>query len=462
MRATFFRSKRNDVKTPTETILTFGLSPTMATLINNLVASFEIDTVALTIGTVRNFVKNNPTKKILLVIYHIDPDHPKQTRVIQLIRDFVGTLVPFLVLVPEQNLGEIKKYLDAGADDFIEMPINESRFSLSFLILLEMGQALGQAVPRQDSVDPEIPARQNITTMKGWDRVVDYFQGGLSFFSPKSLINLAKTEHISDRWQQIRRLGVGGFGVVWLVKEFGTNRYAVAKTPHSPAMNIGVLRSAAILKRLVHHPNVVQLIEVVKESGRFILIQEYVEGPTLQQLLEKGISALDKESFILQIISVVSYAHKHKILHRDIKPENIIITKSGRVKLLDFGIARDLSWQSADSSSAGTINFMPPEQFEGKSCIASDVWAIGVILYIFATNAVPYFQLNDYYPMDIETSVESRAPRQINPALDVELERIIMRCLQTDLDKRYRNATELENDLRDAFPQFGRGELLPS
>ncbi len=298
--------------------------------------------------------------------------------------------------------------------------------------------------------------------MKGWDRVVDYFQGGLSFFSPKSLINLAKTEHISDRWQQIRRLGVGGFGVVWLVKEFGTNRYAVAKTPHSPAMNIGVLRSAAILKRLVHHPNVVQLIEVVKESGRFILIQEYVEGPTLQQLMEKSISALDKESFILQIISVVSYAHKHKILHRDIKPENIIITKTGRVKLLDFGIARDLSWQSADSSSAGTINFMPPEQFEGKSCIASDVWAIGVILYIFATNAVPYFQLNDHYPMDIETTVESRAPRQINPALDVELERIIMRCLQTDLDKRYRNATELENDLRDAFPQFGRGELLPS
>jgi hypothetical protein len=450
------------VRTPTETILTFGLSTPMAELVNSLVASFEIDTVALTIATVRNFVKNNPTKKICLVLYHIDPDHPRQTRVIQLIRDFVGALVPFLVLVPEQNLGEIKKYLDAGADDFIELPINESRFSLSFLILLEMGQALGQAVPRQDSVDPEIPARQNATDMKGWDRVVDYFQGGLSFFSPKSLIGLAKTEHISDRWQQIRRLGVGGFGVVWLVKEFGTNRYAVAKTPHSAAMNIGVLRSAAILKRLVHHPNVVQLIEVVKDSGRFVLIQEYVEGPTLQQLLEKGIPALDKESYFLQLVSVVSYAHKHKILHRDIKPENIIITKTGRVKLLDFGIARDLSWQTVDNSSAGTVNFMPPEQFEGKSCIASDVWAIGVILYIFATNAVPYFQLNDHYPMDIETTVESRAPRQINPDLDINLERIIMNCLQIDLDKRYRNATELENDLRDAFPQFGRGELLPS
>ena len=434
----------------------------MAALVDNLVSSFEIGTVPLTIGTVRNFVKNNPTQKICLVIYNIDPEHPRQSRVIQLIRDFVGALVPFLILVPTTHLGEIKKYLNAGADDFIELPLNESRFSISFLILLEMGQALGQATPRQPSINPAIPVTENVTTRDGWERIVEYFQGGLSFFAPKSLIRLARTEHISDRWQQIRRLGVGGFGVVWLVKEFGTNRIAVAKMPHSPAMNIGVLRSAAILKRLVHHPNVVHLIEVVKESGCFILIQEYVEGPTLQEMLERGISALAKERYFLQIVSVVSYAHKHKILHRDIKPENIIITKNGQVKLLDFGIARDLSWQSAEGSSAGTVNFMPPEQFEGKSCIASDVWAIGVIFYIFATNAVPYFQLNDHYPMDINTTVENRAPRLINPALDVDLERIIMRCLQKDLDKRYATATELENDLRDSFPRFGYGELLPS
>ncbi|MFH0780577.1 MAG: serine/threonine-protein kinase [Pseudomonadota bacterium] len=449
------------MKTPTETILTFGLSTEVTTLVTHLVSSFEIDTVPLTIGTVRNFVKNHPNKKICLVIYHIDSEHPRQPRVIQLIRDFVGALVPFLVLVPGENLGEIKKYLNAGADDFIELPINESRFSISFLILLEMGQALEQAIPRQDSI-VVAPARTNDTTRDGWERIVDYFQGGLSFFSPKSLTNLARTEHISDRWQRIRRIGEGGFGIVWLVKEIGTNRLAVAKTPHSPAMNIGVLRSAAILKRLVHHPNVVQLIEVVKDSGRFILIQEYAEGPTLQELLERGIPALDKENYILQLISVISYAHKHKILHRDIKPENIIITKTGRIKLLDFGIARDLSWQTTDGSSAGTVNFMPPEQFEGKSCIASDVWAIGVILYIFATNAVPYFQLNDRYPMDIEIYLESREPHLINPGIDIDLERIIMRCLQKDLDKRYESATELENDLREYFPQFGRGEILPS
>lgn len=446
------------MQTPSETILTFGLSAAESTLIGRLVSSFEIEMTPLTIATVRSFVKLHPDRKIDLVVYHVNPDHEKQDRVIQLIRDFVGEIVPFLLLVPQEKMGELKKLLQAGADDFIELPLNEERFSISFLILLEMGQALPQFRERRptEAVDREIPKEPD-----GWNRVIDYIQDGLSYFAPKSLIQRVRPENISDRWQRLRRLGIGGFGTVWLVREIGSGRLAVAKTPHSPDLNISALRSAAILKRLVHHPNVVHLIEVIKDQGAFILIQEYAEGPTLQHLLERGISALDKESYFLQLLSVISYAHKHKIIHRDIKPENVIINPAGRLKLLDFGIARDLSWQTGDGGSAGTVNFMPPEQFLGKSCIASDVWALGVILYIFATNAVPYSQLNDAYPSDIEMEVESRAPRLLNPNLDPELDRIIMRCLQKDLAKRYPNATELENDLRASFPQFGMGRVLP-
>jgi hypothetical protein len=445
------------VKTPLETILLFGLSPLEMKLVKRLVSSFEIDVVPLTIGTIRNYVKRFPDKKICLIILHADAKHPRQDRVIGLIRDFVGPFVPFLTLVPETNKGEIKKYLTAGADDFMELPLNENRFAISFLILLEMGQAVTRSMPAE-------PISNHGNRRKSSDvlnRLVGYFQEGLSYFAPKTLIKKPGTEKISDRWEQVRRLGLGGFGVVWLVREIGSGRLAVAKTPHSPQMNIRVLRSAAILKRLVHHPNIVHLLEIVKDNGKFILIQEYAEGPTLKQLLEKNISPLDKEAFFLQLVSVISYAHKHKIIHRDIKPENIIINKNGQVKLLDFGIARDLSWQPPDKSSAGTVNFMPPEQFRGQSCIASDVWALGVILYIFATNAVPYFQQNDQYPQDIDIAVESRAPRSINPQLDSSLERIIMRCLQKDLEKRYQDATELLEDLRTTLPLFGRGELLP-
>jgi predicted Ser/Thr protein kinase len=452
--------KGTGLKTPSETILLFGLSAAEKTLVKRLVSSFEIDLVSLSIATIRHFVQRFPEKKICLIILHVDARHPRPDRIIRLIRDFVGPFVPFLLLVPEAKEREIKKYLDAGADDFMEIPFNEDRFAISFLILLEMGQAETRPQARAP-VDNTQADSDVLNRQVGFSRLVGYFQEGLSYFTPKSLIKKMRTEKISDRWEQLRLLGSGGFGVVWLVKEIGSGRLAVAKTPHSPQMNIRVLRSAAILKRLVHHPNIVQLLEIVKDGGKFIMIQEYVEGPTLQQLLEQGISPLDRESIFLQLVSVISYAHKHKILHRDIKPENIIISKSGRLKLLDFGIARDLSWQSPGTGSEGTVNFMPPEQFEGRSCIASDVWALGVILYIFATNAAPYFQLNDKYPLDIDTTVESRAPRKINPQLDINLERIIMRCLQKDLEQRYQDATELLEDLRTSLPLFGRGELLP-
>lgn len=438
------------MQSPSETILLFGLSSAETTLVKRLVSSFEIDIVPLTIGTLRNFISRFPRKKICLVIFSVDTGKRRQDRVIGLIRDFIGALPPFLILIAEQQRGNIRKYLNAGADDFMELPLNEERFSISFLILLEMGQAAKSLPPTND-----LQRKRDIV-----NRLVDYFREGLSYFAPKSLIIRARTERISDKWQRERRLGAGGFGDVWLVKEIGTGRLAVAKTPHSAEMNIRVLRSAAILKRLVHHPNIVHLLEIVKDNGKFILIQEYIEGATLQQLLEQIIAPLDKEAWFLQLVSVISYAHKHKILHRDIKPENIIISTSGQVKLLDFGIARDLSWQDPGGSSEGTVNFMPPEQFAGRSCLASDVWALGVILYIFATNAVPYFQQNNQYPQDIDINIASRAPRKLNPQLDIKLEHIIMRCLQKDLRKRYRNATELLEDLRTSLPLFGRGELL--
>lgn len=452
------RLKRESiVQGQTETILLFGTTEAETILVKRLVSSFEIEVVLLTIGTVRKFVTDHPEKKICLVIFHVEEEKIRQAKVISLIRDFVGPLVPFLVLIPEISQKELQKLLKSGADDFIELPLDENRFSISFLILLEMGQT----ITKPSLADPmERKSNEPSSGRELFTRLIGYFREGLNYFAPKSLTARTRTEKFSDRWHPVKRLGIGGFGVVWLVQELGSRRLAVAKTPHSSQMNIRVLRSAAILKRLVHHPNIVHLLELVKDEGKFILIQEYVKGPTLQQLLEKSLTPLEKESYFLQLLSVISYAHKHKILHRDLKPENIIISPGGQLKLLDFGIARDLSWQGPDRSSEGTVNFMPPEQFVGQSCLASDVWALGVILFIFATGAVPYFQQNDQYPADIDTTMNSRAPHTIRPEIDPQLERIIMTCLQTDLNKRYQDATDLLGDLQTSLEQFGRGKLL--
>lgn len=422
------------------------------TLVTRLVASFAIDLVPLTIHTIRDFIVSHPEKKISLTIFRVDHRENRQDRIIRLIRDFVGPLVPILILVPRNRMSEIRKFLDAGADDYMEVPLNRERFSVAFFILLEMGQATlrspaAQAVPKKSEQQ-----------RAGWQRIMGYFQEGLNYFSPRSMLAPRTPGKISERWEPIRRLGLGGFGVVWLVRELTTGRMAVAKTPHSSQLNLRVLRSAAILKRLVHHPNIVQLIEVVKDEGKFVLIQEYVDGMTLEELLESSMPAKDRENCFLQLLSVVGYAHKHNILHRDIKPENIMLTKTGQLKLLDFGIARDLSWQSTKTTSEGSVSFMPPEQLEGHCSIPSDVWALGVILYIFATNAIPYFQHDKSNPRKCSCT----APHNINPNIDPELEKIILKCFAPEPEDRYQDGTDLLATIRNTLPMFGQGHYLLS
>jgi serine/threonine protein kinase len=428
-----------------DTLLLFNLSPGERRLISRLVSSFALETISLETEDLAEYKK----RSICLVIFHVDAENNRQHLDVRRIREHLGNTVPILILVPGKNRKNIKKFLRAGADDYMLLPLNQNQFSVSFLILLEIGQAMAHS-----------PGQESSHTGLSWNRLVNYFRAEESYFSPRSLVTNQKNCGIFDKWEKLHRLGLGGFGVVWLVRQTGTGKLAVAKIPHSPALNIRVLRSAAILKRLIHHPGICQLVEVIKHNGKFILIQEYINGPTLQELLKTRISPKSKEDYFSQLLSAVAFSHNHKILHRDIKPENIMITKTGKLKLLDFGIAKDLSWQEAGRSSEGTLSYMAPEQYAGKSCLASDIWSLGIILYIFATNAVPYRLCNDEYPEDMEKELQDRAPLTINPTIDRELDRIIMGCLEVDLKKRYKNGYVLQQDLFKTFPRFGSGELL--
>jgi serine/threonine protein kinase len=163
----------------------------------------------------------------------------------------------------------------------------------------------------------------------------------------------------------------------------------------------------------------------------------------------------------MQLLAVTAFSHHHKIMHRDIKPENILITPEGQLKLLDFGIARDLTWQKPDTVSEGTLNFMPPEQFQGRSSLASDVWALGVILYVLATGCYPLFQQNNLFPMDVETDSTIPAPHDLDPRVSDKLEQVIMKCLESDPEKRYADAVALQEDILKSLPGFGKGLILP-
>lgn len=442
------------METRIKTILLLNMAEAETRLVKKLSPPSGIEIVPLSAGNIREFTKTFPEKEICCIIYHIEASRKRPHRTIKHIRSIVGVFVPLLLLVPKQKSGKIKNFITAGADDFMELPLNEKGFSGSFQTLREMGIA-GTGQPKCNNL---ITDGKTASERADEARAVNNSWARFNCFNRKLLIQKNRRELIANKWQKIKKIGLGGSGDVWLVKDIHCGRLAVAKIPLMPHMNVRALRSAAILKRLGNHPNLVQLIDVVKDRGKIILIQEYVEGSTLQQLMEQPISPKNKEIYLQQLLSVISYCHKHEIVHRDIKPENILISKTGQVKLIDFGIARDLSWQTAGGTSEGTVNFMPPEQLKGQSCIASDVWALGVILYIFTTNTVPFVQQNDQYPVDLEATEANRAPSKINPLVPSGLERIIMTSLQKDPDKRYTSAKGLLDDLENTFPYFGKGK----
>ncbi len=432
-----------------ETLVMVDLTEVEEMLVQRLTRSFEIHVVSVKPFNSGTGAPLFHGQGICLVILHAGPDQAETIAKIHSIRTALAKPVPLLVLVSEPLLSLIDKFVKAGADDYVVMPLDADSFAMRFYVLLECGQAILQT-QQDNKPDPD-----------AWQVIMGYIQEGVRFFAPKSQLAQRDRRPIFNRWIPEKRIAVGGDAEIWLVQDRETAKKAVAKIPHSPGMNINALRAAAVLKRLVYHPNIIHLIEVVKENDRFILIKEYVDGMTLSNLLATRPSARKKEALFLQLLSVVAYAHGHGIMHRDIKPDNIMIRVDGRLKLLDFGSAKKTAWKDPDTSPKGTLNFMPPEQFEGKACLASDVWSLGIILYLLTVNRLPLCQDNSVYPMDVEMEMNVVAPRNIMPDVPVHLEQVIMTCLAKEPAKRYRDGSTLRNDLLKRIPDFGNGQQIP-
>ncbi len=440
-----------------EIIVLIDVGEAETALVKALISSFEIEVYTFARDHLLERGQIFQDKPVCLVVFQVDGNHGQQFRKLRWIRKQLRKPVPVLVMLPGDASMHIVAYVKAGADDYCLLPLHEGRFAVRFLVLLECGQAMVHAsVPQDGEMNPAPRGDAEV-----WYRIVEFLREGLSFFSPGYQASGKNTQPIFNRWERVKTLGSGGGGVVWKVREIDTGHVAVAKIPHKREMNTSALRAAAILKRLIHHPNVVHLIDVVKHDDRFVLIQEYVAGQTLSALIGSGLSAGKKEDIFLQLLSVIAYAHHHSVMHRDIKPDNIIVTPTGNVKLLDFGIAEDLVWQDGSRDAEGTLDFMPPEQFEGKSGLPTDVWALGIILYLLVVNRLPFCHDNRYFPMDISMDMNVVPPVNINPDIPPDLNRIIMTCLEISLDKRYPSALVLLEDLSRTFPRFGQGSVFP-
>uniref|UniRef100_A0A7C5AK38 Serine/threonine protein kinase n=1 Tax=Desulfobacca acetoxidans TaxID=60893 RepID=A0A7C5AK38_9BACT len=269
---------------------------------------------------------------------------------------------------------------------------------------------------------------------------------------------LQMTPLLGGRYEKLKKLGQGSFGEVWLVRDtevVGELRQYVAKIPLSPAANPKFRKEAEISRRLSPHPGVVKLVEVLEEEGKVILIQEYVAGRTLADMLSEELPPAFLEHLILQLIDVVAHAHQHRIMHRDIKPGNIIVQDDGTLKLLDFGAAKILREKDISATMVGSRPFMAPEQIMGKSEIRSDIWAIGVLMYLLYTGELPFYSEVEKLLIDQILEQEPIPPRKLNPGIPEALEAIILRCLAKEVDRRYKSALALKADLLRNFPHYG-------
>lgn len=263
---------------------------------------------------------------------------------------------------------------------------------------------------------------------------------------------------IGDRYEILDKIGTGGMSDVYKAKDHKLNRFVavkVLKQEFSENTNfVSKFRVEAQAAAGLMHPNIVNVYDVGEEEGIYYIVMELVEGITLKNYIEKKARLSMKEaiSIAIQVSMGIEAAHNNHIIHRDIKPQNIIISKDGKVKVTDFGIAKAATSNTITSNVMGSVHYTSPEQARGGfSDEKSDIYSLGCTMFEMLTGHVPF---------DGETTVaiaikhiqeELPSPREYVSEIPVCVEKIIFKCTQKSPDRRYQNMGELIVDLKKSL-----------
>ncbi len=194
----------------------------------------------------------------------------------------------------------------------------------------------------------------------------------------------------------------------------------------------------------LQHPNVVGVFDRGTYDGSHYIAMEYVEGASLNDLIERGLSVPEAVEIVRQVLAGARYAHAHGIVHRDLKPQNVLVDAEGRARVTDFGIARAGASEITQTGSVlGTAQYLSPEQAQGLPVTAaSDIYSIGVLLYEALTGRVPFEAESPVTVALKQVSERPRPPSELNPAVSRALDAVVLKALAKDPANRFASADE--------------------
>lgn len=264
--------------------------------------------------------------------------------------------------------------------------------------------------------------------------------------------------YLSGRYQVLSKIGAGGMADVYKAKDCMLNRYVavkVLKKEYREDENfVKKFRSEAQAAAGLLNPNIVNVYDVGEDRGLYYMVMELVEGITLKEYVQKKGKLSSKEaiSIAIQMCTGIEAAHNHHIIHRDIKPQNIIISKEGKVKVTDFGIAKATTSQTVSTSAMGSVHYVSPEQARGGYCDEkSDIYSAGITMYEMVTGRVPFDGDSTVSVAMKHLQENITPPSEYAPDLSPALEKIILKCTQKSSERRYQSAGELIQDLKRAL-----------
>ncbi len=263
---------------------------------------------------------------------------------------------------------------------------------------------------------------------------------------------------LGDRYEILEKIGTGGMSDVYKARCHKLNRYVavkVLKQEFSENTNfVSKFRVEAQAAASLMHPNIVNVYDVGEEAGIHYIVMELVEGITLKKYIEKKarLSVKEAVSIAIQACMGIEAAHNNHIIHRDIKPQNIIISKEGKVKVTDFGIAKAATSNTITSNVMGSVHYTSPEQARGGySDEKSDIYSTGITLFEMLTGRVP-FNGDTTVAIAIKHIQEPMpSPRDYVPEIPVSVEKIVLKSTQKSPDRRYQNMSSLIEDLKKSL-----------